>query len=178
MISFLNQLPASVSLRHGTAAAFGRYWRIDYALMSCDCPLAERVIITSIKLLPDTEIASYCVGDSEAAAVFDLIIDYMLGHTDKTIRCLLEGTEFQKRVWRALADIEVGTTETYSSLAARVGYPKAVRAVGSAVGHNPLSLLLPCHRIVPVSSRLWPGNYAWGKLLKQLLLDTEGAQQK
>jgi methylated-DNA-[protein]-cysteine S-methyltransferase len=81
------------------------------------------------------------------------------------------GTEFQRRVWQALADIPYGTTESYGSLATRVGNPRACRAVGLANGRNPLPLVLPCHRVIGADGTLT--GYGGGLELKQRLLDHE-----
>ncbi len=81
------------------------------------------------------------------------------------------GTEFQRRVWWALADIGYGRTESYGQLAARIGNPKACRAVGLANGRNPLPIVLPCHRVIGSSGGLT--GYGGGLDLKQRLLDHE-----
>lgn len=81
------------------------------------------------------------------------------------------GTEFQRRVWSALADIPYGQTESYGQLAARIGNPKACRAVGLANGRNPIPLVLPCHRVIGSSGGLT--GYGGGLELKQRLLDHE-----
>jgi methylated-DNA-[protein]-cysteine S-methyltransferase len=81
------------------------------------------------------------------------------------------GTEFQRRVWFALADIGYGRTESYGELAARVGNPKASRAVGMANGRNPIPLVLPCHRVIGADGSLT--GYGGGLELKQRLLDHE-----
>jgi methylated-DNA-[protein]-cysteine S-methyltransferase len=83
------------------------------------------------------------------------------------------GTEFQRRVWLALADIPYGATESYKGLAARVGNPKACRAVGLANGRNPLPLVLPCHRVIGADGSLT--GYGGGLELKRRLLDHERA---
>jgi len=82
------------------------------------------------------------------------------------------GTDFQRRVWFALADIAYGTTESYGDLAVRVGNPKACRAVGMANGRNPIPLVLPCHRVIGANGGLT--GYGGGLELKQRLLDHEG----
>lgn len=82
------------------------------------------------------------------------------------------GTVLQQAVWRALADIPEGTTIAYSELADRVGHPRAVRAVGTAVGANPVSIVLPCHRIIGTDGRLH--GYAGGLDAKSWLLTHEG----
>ncbi len=81
------------------------------------------------------------------------------------------GTDFQKSVWRALLDLPLGQRTSYQELAMRIGRPKANRAVGSAVGANPICLLIPCHRIVQSSGAI--GNYRWGADRKLALLDAE-----
>jgi len=81
------------------------------------------------------------------------------------------GTEFQRRVWLALAAIPYGATESYGELAARVGNPKACRAVGLANGRNPIPLVLPCHRVIGADGSLT--GYGGGLDLKQRLLDHE-----
>jgi methylated-DNA-[protein]-cysteine S-methyltransferase len=83
------------------------------------------------------------------------------------------GTQFQKRVWFALADIGYGETESYGSLAARVGNPKASRAVGLANGRNPIPLILPCHRVIGSNGSLT--GYGGGLDLKARLLEHERA---
>lgn len=85
----------------------------------------------------------------------------------------LAGTPFQRKVWRALQEIPFGKTWSYRQLAERVGSPRAVRAVGSANGKNPVSILVPCHRVIRHSGEL--GGYAGGLGAKRLLLDLEGA---
>jgi methylated-DNA-[protein]-cysteine S-methyltransferase len=83
------------------------------------------------------------------------------------------GTEFQRRVWWALADIPYGGTESYGQLAARIGSPAACRAVGAANGRNPIPLVLPCHRVIGSSGSLT--GYGGGIELKQRLLHHERA---
>lgn len=84
----------------------------------------------------------------------------------------LIGTEFQCLVWRALAHIPYGETTTYGALAAIIGRPKAVRAVGAANGANPLPLILPCHRVIGTNGTLT--GFGGGLPLKERLLDLEG----
>lgn len=85
------------------------------------------------------------------------------------------GTEFQIRVWRALAEIAFGQTWSYGQLAKHVGQPSAVRAVGAANGRNPLPIILPCHRVIGSDGKLT--GFGGGLPLKQWLLDHEGAGQ-
>ena len=95
---------------------------------------------------------------------------------------LRQGTAFQRKVWSALATIPYGQTLTYGELASRIGKPRAVRAVASAVARNPVAIVVPCHRVVPKSgpqpgkparTAKWPGGFAWGTERKKWLLEHE-----
>ena len=85
----------------------------------------------------------------------------------------LAGTPFQVKVWQALLRIPQGQAVTYSDIAQYIGAPKAVRAVGSAVGRNPISYVIPCHRVLRKSGAL--GGYHWGETRKKALLAYESA---
>ncbi len=84
----------------------------------------------------------------------------------------LRGTCFQLAVWHALLEIPKGNVLTYGDIACSIGQSSAARAVGTAVGKNPVSLVVPCHRIVKASGDL--GNYGWGVDIKRNLLSAEG----
>ena len=88
----------------------------------------------------------------------------------------LHGTPFQKKVWTALCDIKQSETKTYGWLANKINNPKAVRAVGSANGANPIALIVPCHRVIGSNGKLT--GYAGGLALKAKLLMHEKAQFK
>ncbi len=81
------------------------------------------------------------------------------------------GTDFQRQVWRALCDIPYGETISYGELARRIGQPAAVRAVGLANGRNPLSIVVPCHRVIGTGGKLT--GYGGGLDRKRHLLDLE-----
>lgn len=83
----------------------------------------------------------------------------------------LIGTDFQKEVWQALMAIPHGQTRSYQDIATSIGRSKAVRAVGQAIGRNPIAILIPCHRVVTSDHRL--GGYHWGVALKTKLLEAE-----
>lgn len=83
----------------------------------------------------------------------------------------VSGTEFQKRVWRELSRIPYGKTFSYRDIAKRIGKEKATRAVGTANGRNPLSILVPCHRVIAADGSL--GGYAGGLEIKIKLLELE-----
>ena len=84
-----------------------------------------------------------------------------------------EGTDFQLKVWRALKDIGFAKTESYGSVAARIGNPKASRAVGMANNKNPLAIVIPCHRVIGANGSLV--GYGGGLWMKQWLLNHEAA---
>ena len=84
-----------------------------------------------------------------------------------------DGTDFQKSVWKALLEIPSGSKVSYSTIAKSIGRPNACRAIGSAVGANPIALLIPCHRVVPAAGGI--GNYRWGSDRKQAILEIESA---
>lgn len=86
--------------------------------------------------------------------------------------CLLAGTPFQHAVWKALLEIPRGVTWSYQQLATHLGKPKAVRAVANAVGANPISPLIPCHRVIRSNGGF--GGYYWGLTSKINLLHEEG----
>ncbi len=86
----------------------------------------------------------------------------------------LIGAPFQIKVWEALLSIPTGHVTTYSDIAEVIGHPKAVRAVGTAVGRNPISWLIPCHRALRKSGGL--GGYHWGLPVKRMMLAWEAAE--
>ena len=85
----------------------------------------------------------------------------------------LYGTNFQLQVWQALLRIPCGDTVTYKDIAQEVCKPKASRAVGNAVGANPISVLIPCHRVIRASGVI--DNYMWGSARKKVLLGLENS---
>ncbi len=91
--------------------------------------------------------------------------------SDKPLRVVLIGTDFQIRVWEGLLQLPVGTATTYSNLAESIGRPKASRAVGAAVGRNPISFVVPCHRVVGKTGALT--GYHWGITRKRAMLGWE-----
>jgi len=100
------------------------------------------------------------------------VLDYLDGkRTEFDLPLDLRGTEFQESVWRALLEIPYGETRTYQELARSVGKPRAVRAVGSANGANPIPLIVPCHRVIATGGKL--GGYGGGLEAKAWLLAME-----
>ncbi|MDR0977110.1 MAG: methylated-DNA--[protein]-cysteine S-methyltransferase [Prevotellaceae bacterium] len=145
---------------------------LDGRLCLCDWDNEARQQTTR-RLLQKTWRPTYRVGETElparAAAQLD---EYFDGRrTTFDLPLLFAGTAFQQRVWTALLQVPYGTTVSYGELAARLGRPTAVRAVAGAVGANPLSIFVPCHRIVGSDGSLT--GYAGGLAAKQFLLEHE-----
>ncbi len=91
-----------------------------------------------------------------------------------SVKLHLKGTDFQLKVWESLLTIPLGKLSTYGKLANAVGNPKASRAVGTAIGSNPVAFLIPCHRVIQSSGKL--GGYMWGTDRKELMIGWESAK--
>ena len=92
----------------------------------------------------------------------------------KEIKLHLKGTDFQLKVWETLLKIPVGGLTTYGDIAVGINNPRACRAVGTAVGENPVAFLIPCHRVIRASGEL--GNYHWGEIRKTAMIGWEAAK--
>jgi methylated-DNA-[protein]-cysteine S-methyltransferase len=104
------------------------------------------------------------------------LTDYFAGKLKKfSLKFDFTGTKFQKKVWRALAAIPFGETRSYGEIAKRIGRPKAVRAVGAANGSNPISIMVPCHRVIGSNGKLT--GFAGGLETKAFLLKTESGKK-
>lgn len=90
------------------------------------------------------------------------------------VKLHLKGTAFQLKVWEALLKIPPGRLTTYTAIAKRINHPKALRAVGAAIGHNPVAFLIPCHRVIQAAGTF--GNYHWGPVRKQAMIGWEAAR--
>ncbi|EAU42028.1 O6-methylguanine-DNA methyltransferase [Fulvimarina pelagi HTCC2506] len=101
----------------------------------------------------------------------DRVFDPLNWRSDHPLRIVLIGTDFEVRVWEALTKIPFGQATTYSAIAGRIGAPKAARAVGAAVGRNPISFVVPCHRVVGKGGALT--GYHWGITRKRAMLGWE-----
>lgn len=107
------------------------------------------------------------------AACAKQVADYLDGkRKDFDLPMAAQGTDFQRRVWKEIARIPYGKTITYAELAKRAGSPGSARAAGAATGRNPLSIIVPCHRVVGTSGSLT--GYAGGLDRKERLLKLEG----
>lgn len=181
------------SAREGLGMTPGRYARrgADLAIAWCvESSALGRVLVASTEdgvcavLLGDDDAAleAELRGEFDRAALTESAstrrpwVEAVLAHlasVDAPLAVPLDpmGTPFQVRVWRALRDIPAGERRSYTQVAAAVGSPRAVRAVGSACAHNTIAVLVPCHRVVRADGT--SGNYRWGAERKRALLDRE-----
>ena len=131
----------------------------------------EKKALRDLKQLFPGAIFKQVVDTIQQNALFIFTQDWKdLNH----IKLHLKGTAFQLKVWEALLKVPRGGLTTYSSLAASVGNPKAARAVGSAVGDNPVAFLIPCHRVIRSTGII--GQYHWGHYRKTAMIGWESAQ--
>jgi AraC family transcriptional regulator of adaptative response/methylated-DNA-[protein]-cysteine methyltransferase len=95
-------------------------------------------------------------------------------HSQPALRAFVRGTAFQVRVWRALLNVQPGTLTSYGRLARAIDKPNASRAVGTAVGSNPLAYLIPCHRVIRETGVI--GGYHWGPIRKRAMIAWESSR--
>lgn len=118
--------------------------------------------------------ASTTRDDVRIAPIAGKIFDPARWNPEDPVRVVLIGTDFEIKVWEQLLTIPMGRATTYGTLANRLGKPKASRAVGSAVGRNPISFVVPCHRVVGSTGKLT--GYHWGIARKRAILGWEAGQ--
>ena len=107
-------------------------------------------------------------------SLHDLIFDSSIAQAQKPLTLLVKGTNFQLQVWRALLKVPFGGMTTYQTIATMINRPTATRAVGNAIGSNPIGYLIPCHRVIRESGEL--GGYRWGLERKTALLGWEASR--
>ena len=131
--------------------------------------------LTNLRMVDQTYEPSRAGWSERPAAFADAVEQlsaYFVGElTDFELELDLQGTEFQRRVWQALLTIPFGQTRSYGEIAAQIGAPGAARAVGLANGHNPIAIIVPCHRVVGASGGLT--GYGGGLDKKRSLLALE-----
>lgn len=115
--------------------------------------------------------ADYAEDSAATAPYVRRIFEPEMWRPDRPLRIVMIGTDFEVRVWETLLHVPFGRATTYSDVAARIGKPAAVRAVGSAVGRNPLSFVVPCHRVLGKDGGLH--GYHWGLTRKRAILGWE-----
>jgi O-6-methylguanine DNA methyltransferase len=137
-----------------------------------DIALARRVR-AGAELVVHRAPRTYPPGLARATAA---LRDYASGGSARLPALDLEGTPFQVKVWNQLCAIPSGKTVSYGALAASIGRPKAARAVGAAVGANPVPILIPCHRVIGENGSLT--GFGLGLPMKRALLNHEGIETK
>lgn len=133
-----------------------------------DAPTIEEILTAS---WPN---ATQIKAEKKTQALCDRIFSPALMSPTKPLTLLVKGTNFQVQVWRALLQIPLGSLTTYKTIATMVDRPGAARAVGTAIGNNPIGYLIPCHRVIRASGE--SGGYRWGLDRKQAILGWEAAQ--
>lgn len=150
--------------------------RIDTPAGSLTLVAHERALVALVWNEGELErlgLAAAEAGSNAALAAGELQLDEYFRGKRRRFDLPLDprGTEFQRAVWTALAEIPYGATWSYAELARRIGNPAAARAVGAANGSNPLCIVIPCHRVVRATGER--GGYAGGAERKAFLLDLE-----
>ncbi len=118
--------------------------------------------------------ANYLADDARTAPIARRIFDPALWRRDQPLRVVLIGTDWEVRVWEALLKIPMGRVATYSGIAGKVCTPAAARAVGAAVGKNPVAFVVPCHRVIGKAGELT--GYHWGITRKHAMLGWEAGR--
>lgn len=138
-------------------------------LAFCDGPEQRAAVLADMtRRWPD---ARYVAAATRTAPYAARIFDAARWQSDQPLRVVMIGTDFEVRVWQALLKIPIGRATTYGDIAAHIGRPTAARAVGAAVGKNPISFVIPCHRVLGKSGALT--GYHWGLTRKQAIIGWE-----
>jgi methylated-DNA-[protein]-cysteine S-methyltransferase len=131
--------------------------------------------LTNLRMVDQTyepNRAGWSANPTAFSDAVDQLDAYFAGElTDFTLELDLQGTAFQRRVWQALLTIPFGETRSYGDIAAQIGAPGSARAVGLANGHNPIAIIVPCHRVIGASGSLT--GYGGGLERKRSLLALE-----
>jgi AraC family transcriptional regulator of adaptative response/methylated-DNA-[protein]-cysteine methyltransferase len=172
----------------GIYKAHGRGLNIQYGFH--DCPFGRALILITSEGLAGLAFAdhgkeksaladmtarwpeaTYVENRQATAAYAKRIFESERWKPDQPLKIVFIGSDFEIRVWETLLRIPFGKASTYSDIASHIGKPKAARAVGSAVGKNPISFVVPCHRVLEKSGGL--GGYHWGLTRKRAILGWE-----
>jgi AraC family transcriptional regulator, regulatory protein of adaptative response / methylated-DNA-[protein]-cysteine methyltransferase len=135
-------------------------------------PSAEKATLAEMKARWPK--ASYVADSARTAPIARRIFDPTLWQAEQPLRVVLIGTDWEVRVWQALLRIPMGRLATYSGIAGKVCSPAAARAVGAAVGKNPIAFVVPCHRVIGKAGELT--GYHWGLTRKRAMLGWEAGK--
>jgi AraC family transcriptional regulator, regulatory protein of adaptative response / methylated-DNA-[protein]-cysteine methyltransferase len=154
-----------VTLRHGVAdTPFGTAFFAETPRGLCRLAFVEDAGEGELRTLRDRwPHAKFTRDDARAST----LVETIWGHKTATLPLAVCGTNFQVQVWRALLELDAGESVTYSALARKLRLPKGARAVGNAVGANPIAWVIPCHRVLREGGK--PGGYRWGVARKQMI---------
>jgi AraC family transcriptional regulator of adaptative response/methylated-DNA-[protein]-cysteine methyltransferase len=156
---------AGVRIRYGVAhTPFGSAFVAETPRGLCRLAFIDGVSDAEFKTLRDAWPKAELVRDDSRATT---LVETIWGHRTATLPLAVCGTNFQVQVWRALLELDERETVTYSALARRLGLPNGARAVGNAVGANPIAWVIPCHRVLRAGGQL--GGYRWGVARKQMI---------
>src|SRR5690349_17099524 len=157
---------AGVLIRHGIAATpFGSAFFAETPRGLCRLSFVDTASAgQELKQLREEWPRAKFIRDDARATT---LVDTIWGHKNVTLPLAVCGTNFQVQVWRALLELDAAETVTYSALARRLGKPDGARAVGNAVGANPVAWVIPCHRVLRAGGKL--GGYRWGTARKQMI---------
>jgi AraC family transcriptional regulator of adaptative response/methylated-DNA-[protein]-cysteine methyltransferase len=144
----------------------------EYGLAGIGFADGEKTIETAFEDLRDRwPNARFSRDDAKVAPVAKRVFEPSRWNADQPVKVVLIGTDFEVKVWETLLKIPVGRATTYQSVAEHIGKPTASRAVGAAVGKNPISFVVPCHRVVGSTGALT--GYHWGVPRKRAILGWE-----
>jgi AraC family transcriptional regulator of adaptative response/methylated-DNA-[protein]-cysteine methyltransferase len=155
-----------VVIRHGMAdTPFGTAFIAETPRGLCRLAFVDGTSeAKELKVLRELWPKARFVRDDERATT---LVETIWGHKTATLPLAVCGTNFQVQVWRALLELDATESVTYSALARRLGMPDGARAVGNAVGANPIAWVIPCHRVLRAGGQL--GGYRWGVARKQMI---------
>jgi AraC family transcriptional regulator of adaptative response/methylated-DNA-[protein]-cysteine methyltransferase len=156
---------AGVSVRYGVAPTpFGTAFVAETPRGLCRLAFIDGASHAEVKALRASFPKATFVQDDARAKT---LVETIWGHKTATLPLAVCGTNFQVQVWRALLELDPGETVSYSALARMLGQPNGARAVGNAVGANPIAWIIPCHRVLRAGGQL--GGYRWGVARKQMI---------
>lgn len=146
-----------------------------HSFFSCRSPIGTFELQTSDSALLSLKKLSTKIVHNPKDPIQTLVVEQLQEYFDGQrttfdIPLNMQGTPFQKSVWKALLKIPYGETRTYGQVAAMIGKPNAARAVGNALNKNPVCIIVPCHRVTAANAL---GGYAYGEKMKKKLLQLE-----
>lgn len=166
---------AGLAIRYGVhASPFGPVLVATTARGICGLHFAEDAKAAPEQLRSEWPHAELLHGPRATAGIATRVFEPLATAPAQPLALLVKGTNFQIQVWRALLALPFGAITAYGEIARRIGQPAAARAVGNAIGANPVAYLIPCHRVLRETGEF--GNYRWGDVRKAAMLGWEAAR--